>query len=253
MKNKEFNYELKRKLLYASTILSILIAFFAAIYGSEDYFEYGYGDFIDVFNFSIISGTSSVLALFAPILVCLPMAQSFIEEEKSGYSFICISKMGYKKYFKKRIGMNAVIVGLTLAIPSFMFLILTFCFKGIGKSKHPAFDVIFAKEIYEFSGILYVMLMIINLFIFGAVFATLGLGIASICKNAFLGSILPFIYMLFSMIFLNEWNVNLNANRLFSLNECIEGYNISIWFIYYFILIMIGIGLYIKGFMNYDR
>lgn len=247
---KKFVYEIKRKLLYPLTIFTIIITFFAAIYGSEDYLKYGYGDYIDVFNFSIISGTSSVIALFAPILVCLPMAQSYIEEEKSGYSFICISKMGYKNYFKKRIGINAVIGGLTLTIPSAMFMILCFCIKGIQKSQHPAFDVVFGKEIYEFSGVLYVILMIINLFIFGAVFSTLGLGIASICRNAFLGSVLPFVYMIFSMIFLNELNVKLNANRLFSLNESIEGYNITVWLLYYIILFIIGIILYIKGVMK---
>ena len=77
----------------------------------------------DSINFFIRIGAflpNSYLPLLAPILVCIPFANSYVLENESGIDKFIYTKITTKKYLNTKLLVNALVSGLSLVIPQIL-------------------------------------------------------------------------------------------------------------------------------------
>lgn len=140
------------------------------------------------------------IGLVAPLLATLTFVDSLVIDRISGYLRHVLLRSSYRRYFLTKFSANLLVGGAALAIP----LLLVFAYtnliypRGIlpieqsriipGGYPHGPFSTI-----YRTAPDLYILLRIGLSFIFGAVYATVGLMFASFINNRYVVQALPFL------------------------------------------------------------
>lgn len=240
--------ELKRAFLSKSTLLSFILAIICIFSGCWQYLSFIDSDnnFLNAFMAAHSSGTMSIISLVFPIIVSLPFAASYVIDLKSGFAHYIHIRIGRVKYCFIRLFVNGIVSG---AILSVSFLILFFTLLIIygpnikGDFLH---ETVIFKGIHDNFPITYISILILNTFICGVVFSTLGLGISTFIKNKYLAVVIPFLCYLFSGTILVQVNKFLHLGILFDW-DYYNDLHLSIVLISYIVTFLIGIGLFLFG------
>lgn len=183
--------------------------------------------------------TRGFIGTFAPILVCLPFSDSYLDDVNSGMQKYLYTKITPIKYGVIKLFVNGLLGGFVLLIGSFLSFLI-FLSRGIHVVKN-ANILSGLADIYTKSPFGYIFLIMFCMFIFGIVFSTLGLSISTIIKNKYVSMIFPLMFYMILSVFL-EGVINwLSPSRLMLLRD---GHIFTI-FLYDFILFVIGVVIFL--------
>jgi ABC-type transport system involved in multi-copper enzyme maturation permease subunit len=243
--------EIKKSIGNSKMLIAILASFMCLLIGGfEAIFLYGNDvDYSYTFFFGYSSGTSSIMILIFPIFVCLPYANSYLEENKTGYILYKFVKISKSKYIFSKIVATALSGGLTMFIPTLAYLFLCIILKGSHLVDGGFSDITHGLGFFQNYPMLYCFLYVINSFICGVLFSLLGLSISTFIKNVYLSTLMPFaLYIFCNIIFSNGITINLNPTLLYDINMFEEStftFNSMYKFAFLFITIFIfTIGVY---------
>lgn len=149
-------------------------------------------DGINLFLWARTNDSYSFLPLMAPIIACIPFANSYIIDLDSGILNYLYVKIDRKKYFLTKLTVNALISGTVFLIVQALFLVVLIAVYGINGNRIETPGAF--SSIYYSSKIAYAVFLLIMSFIYGVVFSTLALGISAAIHNKYLTVIIPFIY-----------------------------------------------------------
>ncbi|MCI4252652.1 hypothetical protein MRP26_27460 [Bacillus sp. CCB-MMP212] len=240
--------ELKRAFLSKSTLLSFILAILCIFAGCWQYLYFIDPDnnFLNALLAAHSSGTMSIISLVFPIIVSLPFAASYVIDLQSGVAHYIHIRIGRVKYCFIRLFVNGIVSGAVLSVS---FLILFFTLLIVyGPNVNGVFshETVIFKEIHDKSPIVYTAILILNTFICGIVFSTLGLGISTFIKNKYLAVLTPFLCYLFSGTILVQVNKFFHLGILFDW-DYYNDLQLSTVLISYIIIFLIGIGLFLFG------
>jgi hypothetical protein len=133
--------------------------------------------------------------LFVPIIAVLPFADSYTLDRVSGYLRSILLRCSYRRYLFAKFITNFVAGGLALALPLATLFIANHFFFATGlppvqeARMHPTGP---ASGIYWDSPSIFILFLIGLGFVFGAVYATLGLSISFWTSNRYVVLATPF-------------------------------------------------------------
>lgn len=146
-----------------------------------------------------------VFGLIAPLMAALPFSDSYLIDKTSGFLRSLLSRMSYKKYLLTKYFSTALSGGFALALPMVVFFIFTnVAFqRGLNTNIYEQ-RVITTPEalgpfgvLYQHNPDLYILLLIGLGFVFGAVYAIMGLALSVFVNNRYVVLATPFVlYML---------------------------------------------------------
>lgn len=236
LKNEFRKAALSRKTFFAffmSVSCLAIGAYEPMMYGNQMY------DFAETFILAQTSGVSSLIAILFPLICCIPYATSYIEEMESGHIYYTYTKLSKKKYIISKLLVNGVIGGSVIAIPCLLLLGISLGVKGTSLTAESGSMVVYGRDLYLQTPIAYVLLLILNSFICGFIFANLALGFSAFLKNKYLTILMPFGFYIFSGVVLSNISIYLNAITLFDVHQYGELERIGI-ILYDIILFLAG-------------
>jgi len=136
------------------------------------------------------------LILFVPVLATLPFADSYALDRVSGYLRAVLMRASYRRYLLTKLVTNLLAGGLALALPLALFFLLSHFFFATDLPSmqearmHPTGP---ASSIYWEQPALFIFFLIAVAFVFGAVYATLGLAISFWTANRYVVLATPFV------------------------------------------------------------
>lgn len=222
---------------FLSSVCLMVGAYEPLMMGREMY------DFAETIIVAETSGVSSLIAILFPLIACLPYASSYVEEKESGYTTYVLTKIKKRDYVAIKMFVNGAVGGSVIAVPSFLLLFLAVLVKGTALSEESGSVVIYYKDFYLNYPILYIVLLICNFFMCGAIFANLALGTARFVKNKYVVVVMPFLFYIFSAMVLSHISIYLNAITLFDVHQYAEQKRIGI-FLYDLVLAVTGYWLF---------
>lgn len=238
-------YEQLRKGFFCKESIFILIISIGS------YFFFGESQLFDDDNFlsdfTYVQG-GNILTITFPILLCLPMAMRIVSEFESGYFDLVVMRSSIKKYTLTKVVCNGIVGGALLVLPAFVYLIRLIALKGI--ETYPAIEaaaqINLFPRLFETHPVAYAIMVLVGMFLCGAVFATLSLGIAAITKKKYLTLLIPICYYIGSAIVFPGRIKNLDATTLYDLNG--QNYpNLLISLLYALSIFAVGFIMFVKG------
>lgn len=203
--------ELKRSLTNRNTPIAVIIGILCMIVGTEMNLLNSnfHTDAFYLFSFSYAHGTSSILLIIVPILVCLPFSTSYLQEKQSNFQQNIYVRINKRKYLITKVIINGLVGGLTITI----ILTISFLIFLIFKGTHSTVDLVNYLDLsgtpaylYGISPFLYVLVIIIGSFFGGFTFSTITLSLSTIIKNKYISLLSPFILNAITGIFLQQIN-----------------------------------------------
>lgn len=186
-------------------------------------------------SYLFVDTVTELIKLLAPILVCLPFVDSYLDDVNSGMHRYLYTKITPLKYALIKILVNGLLGGLVLLIGSSISFLI-FLTRGIN-----GFDNSLVNEnllhIFNKSPLGFVLLSILFMFIFGITFSTLGLGLSTIFKNKYISILILFTLYILSLFFSDKFD----ATRLLSVSYG----TIASALLYDFTLFTIGVVLFL--------
>ena len=144
--------------------------------------------------------SGGVFDLFAPALAVLPAATVFCDDYNSGYIKSITMRTTKKKYIAERLLCNSIAGGFALAIPVlFIFAIsLIFGEPYLRSSIPDGFSTFYADTVFEniqfvWGGLLVSVIVIALTFLFGMVWASIGLCVSAFLTNRYIALAFPII------------------------------------------------------------
>lgn len=157
---------------------------------------------------AVIWSYEPALMIFAPLIAALPFSASYLFDRQTQYVHHILLRTSFWRYISTKAIVNALAGGLALALPFigiFAFAYF-FYFRGIPPLESSAIRLADGpwgpfSELYRSTPSLYLLTLFIRTFIFGAIYATVGLAISTITDNRYLVIVLPFVlYLLIEFI-----------------------------------------------------
>lgn len=251
MLNTYFKEEIKRAFFSRQNIIAIFLSIALFFIGMIDVFSWIFrGDSSVFFAFlqGYNSGTANFLIILFPIIVCIPFASSFNIDKLTGFKNYLSIRLENKYYKLIRWFVNGVVGGFVLFIGPFLGFVFLLISKLI-------FDLPIIKEeteTFEFfsqlgiqSPVVIICIILINLFVCGFTFATLGLGVSTLINNKYVAMLVPFIFLLVSATILNKMNTYFSAISLYNVHFFGMGFIERL--IYFSILLCISTFLFFWG------
>ncbi len=206
--------EFRRAFFSWSFLLAIAITFAAAIVGLLEYgppvspfsnpAEYPFVN--NAFDAFIYGAYYWVLPALAPLIAVLPFGDSLITDRSSGYISFILSRTSFRKYITSKFFANLLAGGISLSIPLLIMygVINIFYLRGFGPVPTPGEAWVGGRipyaalpgpmgNFYRVKPDLYVSFLIGLSFIFGAVYASLGLALSLFLHNRYVALATPFI------------------------------------------------------------
>ena len=149
-----------------------------------------FGTFADSYYFQLI-----------PLIAAFPFADSFVIDKKQGFLFQVLSRATYGSYARIKTVVNALTGGIAAVFPLMILYFLTSVFTK-APLNHPEIDAAslrptspFLYDLYSTQPDLFILLLLMVVFIFGASLATLGLSVSCAINNRFVALGAPlFLY-----------------------------------------------------------
>lgn len=241
---KYYIWQLKKLFSSVEFIFCFLTVFGCYVYVGESVVSYS-RVFLSDF---LMTMSENIMALIFPMIVSLPVAMNYVAESKSGNQNILFSKLSVRRYILCKL-MNAILLGGVInSLPAVLYLLRIILAKGIagGDALESAWQISLYPALYENQPSAYAMISIAALFICGAVFSTIGLGVAAICDKIYLAVLVPEIYYIGSALAFWGKLKPLDATTLYVLNNNPDP-NLMISAVYAAALFCIGLLLFIVG------
>lgn len=208
MLKEEFKRLISSKFFYFAIILGVLMG----ILGLSSYYE-DTAYFRDTNNGNAISsyeawfyclalGGTAIYKIFVPLLASLPFCDSYIKDRKCGYINYVLIRTNFKTYFKNKLLINALAGGLAASIPLILlFLISNILFPAnIPNTRFNYYPSGAFSQIYKQIPAIYIFIIILMNFLFGALYSTIGLGFSVLLKNRLAVTAIPFFLYLFLIV-----------------------------------------------------
>lgn len=147
--------------------------------------------------------------LFAPILAVLPAATLFCEDYNSGYIKSILNRVEKNRYIDETLVCSSISGGLAVFFPcliSYAFYIIYGQANTVDNAQDgysTVFDeTAFAGIQYIWGGLLFVILLLILAFMFGAIWSNIGLCVSTLIPNRYVALAVPFaIYFSCHLVF----------------------------------------------------
>lgn len=209
-------HELKRAFHNRTFLSAFLIALGCLGYGLYNY-NRGYLEVqgipgIDPFRYNVFDALLfarfDLIMLIAPLLSAFPFADSFSVERSNGYRSLVLLRTKNVRYVTSKFIANALAGGLVLFSPHVLIYILS---DLIYPNELPTYlgqqRLIITgpfSEIYPIDPALYVWIIMILSFLFGAIYSSLGMAISMFIENRYVIIATPFlIYLMGTFILAN--------------------------------------------------
>jgi len=135
---------------------------------------------------------------FAAIFCVLPFADSFCEDHNSGYIHAITLRVGPKRYARQRFFSNALIGGITESVIVAVTLLVCLFLANTPETYETA---AFLQDtpwgqldlLVRFHGLLFLALRVVLAFLFGALWASVGLCLSAFTPNRYVTLIVPFV------------------------------------------------------------
>lgn len=192
--------DLKRFIFSIEMIVAIIITAIGLATGISfiitDGFSFEYTSLIQMYNFCIFTG---LVCLFFPIIAAIPITNTLITEQESGFKNMILTRTSRKKYIISRIVSVSITGFLCLFLGSLLFLII-FYICGVRCVASPGHDVeaflidsTYWDLIENDKEIIALLLMITVLSVSGIGRSVITLALCHIVKNKYIVLILPFV------------------------------------------------------------
>lgn len=187
--------DLKRMLKAPGIYLSVFLSLFILLRPLAGAFvEKANGTFLQILS---VPFATSDFTPFAAIFCVLPFAGSFCEDYNSGYIKSIALRIGVKKYAQQRCLTVILSGGIMMALTVMIVIVVCACLANMPETEETvAFmrTTIWARMgiLMKYHGILFVMLKVLLAFLFGAVWALIGLTISVFLTNLYITYIAPF-------------------------------------------------------------
>ncbi|MBU5355188.1 hypothetical protein ACN9MH_00895 [Paenibacillus silvae] len=252
-----FKTELKRAIYSKNTLISAALIYICIFIGTIEYLF----QFTTMTNATYLflmghsTGTISIISLLFPILVSIPFASSYVSDVQSGFIQYIQTRLEKWKYITVRLLINGLVSGgiiSTCLLVSFFFFMLI---RGFDVSPSPYINVSSKNELYDLyhnwtTG--YILLYILQSFISGVVFSTLGLGLSTFIKNKYFAVLSPFLFYIVSGTLLIQINKFFHSAIIFNLGTYGD-LKYSYVVLYTIILLGVGVTLFTVGVLKNDE
>lgn len=134
--------------------------------------------------------------LIAPLIAVLPFADSLVVDRTQGYLRHVLVRNSHRRYLLAKFLANLLAGGLAIALPMLLLFVFTSLQypRGLPPLDHARTFVSGPlAHIYRIAPDLYVLFRVGLGFLFGAIYATLGLAISFLVKNRYLVLATPFL------------------------------------------------------------
>jgi hypothetical protein len=132
------------------------------------------------------------LPLMAPVIVTLPFAASFIEDKEKFFLRNVLIRESRLYYFIQKYITTGLLGGLAVALPLFLLLVLNLVIYPKGSVNFFSAVGPFSA-VFKYSQLAYAVILIINSYIFGFIYANIGLTISFFIQNKVAAIISPFL------------------------------------------------------------
>ncbi len=186
------------------------------------------------------NGSGSFFVIVAPLIATIPFATRHIDNRKSGFIKILISKMGKDKYFNHLFIANLIVTFLEFLIGMLIFFLTCI----VLFSKNINFDVysgITGVSVYKFisniSPLSYIITIILHCSIVSVMYSSLGMAFSYFIKKKFVAWISPFVISIIASLFAMFIGVTkLEPMSIFDVSR-VSNMNVFIVIIYVFIVV----------------
>ncbi len=188
--------DLKRMLKAPGIYLPVILSLFILLRPLAGAFtEKADGTFLQILS---VPFASSDFTPFAAIFCVLPFAGSFCEDYNSGYIKAIASRIGVKKYARQRCLSVLLSGGIMMALTVMIVIVVCACLTNMPETEETsAFmrTTIWARMgiLTRYHEVLFVTLKVLLAFLFGAVWALIGLTISVFITNRYITYIAPFV------------------------------------------------------------
>lgn len=184
--------------LYIASILGVL-ALGAGLY---DYAKDIFVVTVDIPNYfntheAFLWSRQGIFGLIAPLLVTLPFAASFTDDRVSGFVRMSVTRSKRWEYLASKLGMNAVIGGLTLVIPHIVIFIVAAILLPEGLRPEGNWRITPTgpfSDIYATMPFMYCLFLLGLSFVFGMVYAVIGVFVSTLTDNRYIVLTTPFLF-----------------------------------------------------------
>ncbi|UAC48553.1 hypothetical protein K6959_00670 [Bacillus aquiflavi] len=243
--------ETRRAFLSKEMILAVLLSivlFFIGILETMSWIFSGSTSVLYAFLQGYNSGTANFLIIAFPLIVCMPFATSYRIDKLTGFDQYLLIRLKKKHYKIIRWFVNGFAGGFALFIGPFIGFIFLFICKLIFQLpmiKEETETAAFFNIIGIDSAFLMIMIILLNLFICGFVFSSLGIGVSTLINNRYVAMLVPFIFLIISGTILTKLNIYLNALTLYDIHHF--GMSIIQKLVYFSILLGVSGILFFGG------
>ncbi|MDD6290714.1 MAG: hypothetical protein PUA77_02830 [Lachnospiraceae bacterium] len=188
-------YKLKQNRYFLTALLIALSLLEYSYYGMMSFGYEGAGNVLTLFLFTMASGLYGFLGIVFPMVAALPYATTYVREYKSGYLRCERIRKGQAHYIVGKLVASFFYGGFALAIPVGVYAIQLSLTR---ENTAPLLDengnsfVSYLRDFALASPKGYMAMSVGIVFLCGAVFSVLALGISTWIKNEFLTIVLPF-------------------------------------------------------------
>jgi len=187
--------------------IGCFIAYYSKL-GPVSFFEMG-----DVFLNDLCSGhTLSGFSWITSILAALPTATLYCDDCEWGYIRFILSRKNRMVYLKETYWIVSVVGGLTIAVPCTMATLFFLAFGKLNIASNNVYnyatsfdETVYGHYQFIWGGIALALFLIVLSFVFGALWASIGLLISFFWANKYATVALPFIiyFMIHLMLYQN--------------------------------------------------
>lgn len=253
-----FLKDMKRAFISWKMICSVvasIVATFIAIFTLFLWVRTNDVSLLYIFFSSYNYGTTTFLMILFPLISCLPFATSLLEDSKNGIQSLIRYRISKAKYFSIRFIVNAiagavtVVVGPVLLVITLMIIHFTYSTNWL--MDEPISSILFFNKLGLTSPYSMISVVLLTLFICGALFATIGLVCSLVIKNTYIAWIFPFVLFVFSGTVLNAISEKFYLLRIYDFSYSNSSVTSTILLI--LALFIICIGFYSWKVKTYDE
>ena len=196
--SRPFAEERKRAFSSKGMLVSLVISLLVLLLGA-----YAVRDFPEEMSFVdhwYYIYTESFFIQMLPLIATLPFADSLSSDRKLGYFDRAVMRGRYKPLLRSKAIANALAGGAVGALPLTLLYFVT-SLTNKNPINHPALDIIFGRpyenqflvNLYTTKPDLFILVVILVVFVMGALFASLGMATTLLVNNRFTALSFPFL------------------------------------------------------------
>ncbi|MEG1411495.1 MAG: hypothetical protein RSD36_16775 [Terrisporobacter sp.] len=239
-------------------ILLSVAHFFMEVFPMIKLYECGsaiFSPFLKWIIYDDFSIYALILFLIFPILASITYSDSYWLDLNTGFAKSVYTRTKKSNYLISRYITNFIIGGISVLIPLIVSLYLLFMtVPAVTPSIFSQTDI--AKEmfcnLFYFHPYIYILIYLFMSFMFGGVYASIGLAVSNFCKNRFLVIGIPILSYLSMYIFEIAGLPQLVPAKFLSASQSVLGINITSIVIIFLILFVGSLILYVVGAKSHE-